>query len=52
MTYEWVSKVDFDILECAKRMMIAGKKMRQKACGEYEFASLQPPLEGYSIKDE
>ena len=43
MTDEWVNKVGLDIVECAKRMMIAGKQLRQKATEEYEIASLRSP---------
>ena len=43
MTNEWVNKVDLEILECAKRMMIEGRQLRQKETGEYESASLHPP---------
>ena len=43
MMDEWVNKVDLDIFECAKRMMIAIIQLRQKETGEYESASLHPP---------
>ena len=43
MTDEWVNKLDLDILECAKKMMIAGRQLRQKETGKYESTSLRPP---------
>ena len=44
MTDEWVNKLDLDILECAKKMMIAGRQLRQKETREYESASLHNPF--------
>ena len=43
MTDKWVNKVDLDILECAKKMMIEGRQMRQKATSEYENSILRSP---------
>ena len=37
------SKVELDILECAKSMMIDGSQLGEKETGEYEKASLRPP---------
>ena len=43
MTDEWVNKLDLDILECSKRMMIEGRQTHQKETRKYEPASLCPP---------
>ena len=42
MNDEWVKKLDLDILECAKKMMIAGRQIHQKQTSEYESTSLCP----------
>ena len=44
MTNGWVNKVDLDVLECAKKMMITGRKLHQKETCEYESAGLHPPF--------
>ena len=36
MTDDWVKMVNLDIFECAKKMMMPGKQLRQKETGEYE----------------
>ena len=43
MTNEWMESVNLYVFECAKRMMVAGKKLHQKATGKYEIASLCTP---------
>ena len=43
MTDDWVKSVNLDIFECAKWMMVAGKKLHQKATGEYETTNLRTP---------
>ena len=43
MTDDWVKSVNLDTFECAKWMMVAGKKLRKKDSGEYETVILRPP---------
>ena len=38
MNDEWVNEVNLDILECAKKMMMVGRKLRQTEIGKYESA--------------
>ena len=52
MSDEWVNKVDLDILECAKKMMIIGRKLRPKQTREYDSASLQPPFQDHRFDVE
>ena len=44
MTDEWVKKVDIDILECAKKMVIIRKQLRPKETGKYEYLILWTPF--------
>ena len=40
----WMGEhVNIDFFECAKQMMVAGKKLCQKDTGEYETTSLHTP---------
>ena len=41
MTDDWVIILNLDVFECTKQMMVAGKKLGQKATGEYETANLR-----------
>ena len=44
MTDDWVKKVDIDVLECAKKMLVPGKQLRQKETGEYGSQILCTPF--------
>ena len=44
MTDEWVKKVDIDVLECAKKMMITRKQLCLNETGKYESSSLRTPF--------
>ena len=40
MTDDWVKSLNLDVFECAKWMMVEGKKLWQKSIGKYDTASL------------
>ena len=44
MTDDWVKKVDMDIMECAKKIMVTGKQLHQKETGEYVSTRLRTPF--------
>ena len=44
MKNDWIKGVNIDPLECAKKMIMPGKQLRQKTSGEYESPSLRTPF--------
>ena len=43
MTDEWVKSLELDIMDCAKKMMMARIQLCQKETGEYDSTSLHLP---------
>ena len=41
MTEDWINGINIDPLEYAKKLIIAGKQLRQKESGEYECQRLR-----------
>ena len=44
MNNDWIKGINIDPLECAKRMIMPGKQLRQKTSGKYESQSLLTPF--------
>ena len=44
MTEDWIKGINIDPLEYAKKMIVLGKQLRQKASEEYECQSLRTPF--------
>ena len=43
MTEDWLKKINLDLVETLKRMLVPGKSLRTRPSGEYGTATLRNP---------